>query len=281
MDTDYRIVTPQGAVKSCRIRGRLILDEQGIPALAIGTTEDITARKLAEGQVIAYQERLRALAAELTLAEERERRRIAAELHDRVGQTLALVRIQLAAASRASSDARLVARLGEASESIRTAIQDTRELVFDLSSPLLNEIGLGAAVSEWLEAEIGAKHDLRTEFVDDGRDKPLDEDVRAILYRNVRELLTNVVRHAHASRVSVRLERAGTQVVVVVRDDGVGCDPNAVSGTTQRGGGFGLFSIQERMADLGGSLEIVSAPGQGCTATLTAPLKLRGFTESE
>jgi signal transduction histidine kinase len=257
------------------------LDRAGIPTLAIGTTEDITTRKLAEQQVIAYQERLKALAAELTLAEERERRRIAADLHDRVSQTLALLRIQLAAASRASSDARLVARLGEASESVRSAIQDTRELVFDLSPPLLNEIGLEAAVAEWLEAEIGAKHDLRTEYVDDGREKPLDEDVRAILYRNVRELLTNVVRHAHARQVSVRVERTGAQVVIVVQDDGVGCDPNEMSGTTQRSGGFGLFSIQERMADLGGSLEIVSAPGQGCTATLTAPLHVSGPAERE
>jgi signal transduction histidine kinase len=145
--------------------------------------------------------------------------------------------------------------------------------VFDLSSPVLNEIGLEAAISEWLEEQVEKKHGLQTEFICDDQEPELDEDMRAILFRNVRELLSNVVRHAGASAVSVRLERVGDMTIVVVEDDGIGFDPLAASEATDRKGGFGLFSIRERMLDLGGALEIVSEPGHGCTAIMTAPLK--------
>jgi signal transduction histidine kinase len=135
----------------------------------------------------------------------------------------------------------------------------------------MHELGLAAALAEWLEQQVGKKHGLQTEFIHDGQRLPPDQDMRAILFRSTRELLTNVVKHAQANRVIVRLEDAGTLVRIVVKDDGVGFDVDAASDVMVREAGFGLFSIQERMADLGGSLEITSEPGQGCTAILTAP----------
>ena len=207
----------------------------------------------------------------MTISEERERRRIARELHDEVGQTLAFARTGLASARKASAEAERDAILDDVSQALRQAIRDTRDLIFDLSSPLMNELGLGAALREWLEDQVGKKHGLQTEFIYDGKRFPLDDDMRAILFRCTRELLTNVVKHAQARQVTVRLERAGTLVRIVVEDDGIGFDADAIPETMEREGGFGLFSIQERMADLGGSLEIRSRPGQGCTAILTAP----------
>ena len=271
LDIDYRIVTPQGTLKSCRRRGRLVLDDQGIPSAARGTTEDITKGKLVEQQIMEYQQQLQSLASQLTLTEERERRRIATELHDQVGQTLAFARMRLASAGKATSDAQREAILDDVSQSLRQAIGDTRDLVFDLSSPLMNELGLAAALSEWLEEQVGKRHGLQTEFIHDGQRLLLDDDMRAMLFRSGRELLTNVVKHAQAKRVTVRLEYEGTLVRIVVEDDGVGFDVDAMPEAMEREGGFGLFSIQERMADLGGSLEITSEPGQGCTAILTAP----------
>ena len=248
-----------------------MLDDQGIPSAARGTTEDITKRKLVEQQIMEYQQQLQSLASQLTLTEERERRRIATELHDQVGQTLAFARMRLASAGKATSDAQREAILDDVSQSLRQAIGDTRDLVFDLSSPLMNELGLAAALSEWLEEQVGKRHGLQTEFIHDGQRLLLDDDMRAMLFRSGRELLTNVVKHAQAKRVTVRLEYEGTLVRIVVEDDGVGFDVDAMPEAMEREGGFGLFSIQERMADLGGSLEITSEPGQGCTAILTAP----------
>jgi signal transduction histidine kinase len=137
----------------------------------------------------------------------------------------------------------------------------------------MNEIGLTAAISEWLEEQIGKRHGLETELIDNGRKEPLDDDTRAILFRNVRELLANVVKHAEAKKVSVCLEDGYDSLSIVVKDDGIGFNRSEISNAVTLKGGYGLFSIKERMADLGGSLEIVSEPGKGCTAILTAPTK--------
>ena len=250
----------------------LLRKPTGEPAYFVSVIEDIAQRKQAEEDLQIYQRRLKALAAELTLAEERERRRIAADLHDEVSQTLAFSRIQLAMARKAMSETQRNALLDEISQTLIETIRTTRTMVFDLSSPLLNEIGLEAALSNWVENEIAERHGLEAKVVDDGEDKPLSEDVRSLLFRNVRELLTNVVKHANASAVIVRLERVGKTIRVSVEDDGKGMDSEAATSKVRRESGFGLFSIQERMSDLGGSLEIVSKPGCGCTVVLTAPL---------
>jgi signal transduction histidine kinase len=235
---------------------------------------EIAERRRAEQEIYDRQKRLRALAWQLTIAEERERRRIAADLHDHVGQSLALARLQLAAARKSATDDRQAAVLDDLSESMLKAVQDIRHLIFELSSPSMNEIGLGAAISEWLEEKVGNRHGLETEFIDhipDSKRRSLDDDVRAVLFRNVRELLANVVKHAQAKKVTVRLELANTDVHLSVEDDGVGFDATDSARGLQRDGAFGLFSIRERMGDLGGSLEIVSEPGKGCRATLTVP----------
>jgi len=237
--------------------------------LIINLGYDITERKRAEEKLHQYQQRLKALASELTVAEEKERRRIAADLHDNVQQSLALARIQLATARNSSSGDRLTALLDEISESMRQTVQNTRNLVFDLSSPSMNEIGLAAAISEWLEEQIQKRHGLKTEFIDECGRVRLDADVRAILFRSVRELLTNVVKHAKASQVNVCLKCMGDYLEIVVRDDGVGFDYTA---EYSKMGQFGLFSIRERISDLGGSFEVESEPGKGCKAVLTAPL---------
>jgi signal transduction histidine kinase len=138
----------------------------------------------------------------------------------------------------------------------------------------MNELGLGAALGEWLEEQVGKKHGLQTDFSFDGRRFPLDDDMRAILYRCTRELLTNVVKHAQARQVTVRLEGEGKLVRIIVQDDGIGFDTDAIPKATEREAGFGLFNIRERMADFGGSLEIRSEPGQGCMAILTAPVRI-------
>jgi len=232
---------------------------------------DITARKKTEAQIHAYQERLRGLASELTMTEERERRRIATELHDGAAQSLAFARMQLASACKAVAEAPAAKKLDSVSQILRQSLEQIREVLLDLSSPSMNEIGLGVAISEWLEQQIGRRHGLRTSFTDECGKVPLDDDVRAVLFRNSRELLANVVKHAGADTVSVRMDSTGEVLRITIEDDGAGFEPDKNLPTTEAGG-FGLFSIRERMLDLGGSLEIASAPDRGCKATLVVPL---------
>jgi len=237
---------------------------------------NIAERKQKEQQLQEYQGRLKALAAQLTLVEEKERRRIAADLHDQIGQSLALARMQIFSAKKSATDAGLTAKLDDISETLREAVHDTRHLMFELSSPTMHSIGLRAGISEWLEEEMGKRYNLKTKFIDkidEGQTTVLDENVRAILFRNVRELLVNVVKHAQASQVSILMEHTNDALKIVVQDDGIGFYSRELSQTGGITGGFGLFSIEERMTDLDGALEIVSQPGRGCKAILTVPLR--------
>jgi PAS domain S-box-containing protein len=239
-----------------------------------GIVRDISERKQKEQQLQKYQQRLKALASQLTIAEEKERRVIAADLHDYVGQSLALARMQLASASTSTSDSKLADKLDDISGTLLKSLEDTQKLMLELSSPAMHESGLSSAISEWLEFQIEERHSLKTEVIDNiphNRRKTLDLNVRTILFRNVRELLVNVVKHARANKVSVRLEDRNTSIRIIVEDDGIGFDPGAATQAGSKTGGFGLFSIEELMTDLGGNLKIVSEPGEGCTAILSAP----------
>ncbi|HID28946.1 MAG TPA: PAS domain S-box protein, partial [Desulfobacterales bacterium] len=236
---------------------------------------DITEKKQAEQKLRDYQQRLKALASQLTIAEESERRRIATELHDHVGQSLAFARIQLSQARKSTSLEKRNTMLDDTSETLLHTIQGTKNLIFELSAPSMNELGLGAAILEWLEDYIGRRYGLKTEFIDEIDDslrKTLDDHVRAILFRNVRELLANVVKHAHANWVRVSMAQAEGSMRIVVQDDGVGFNAREISRTAGMKGSYGLFSVEEHMTNLGGSLEIVSEPGKGCKAILMVPL---------
>ena len=146
-------------------------------------------------------------------------------------------------------------------------------LTFDLSSPILYELGFEAAVAEWLAEQIREKHGIEAKFKDDGKPKPLDDDIRVILFRNVRELLINVVKHANARNVKVSIHKLGEKMCVTVEDDGVGFDPADVASMAVEMATFGLFSIRERLEQLEGYLEIQAEPGRGSKITMTAPLK--------
>ncbi len=234
---------------------------------------EVTERNRAKQQLGTYQNRLKALASQLTMAEERERRRVAEELHDKMGQSLAFMRMQLAAVRRECDGRKVASTLDEVSASLRQAIVDTRDIISGLSSPLVSELGLGAATAEWLRQEIGERYGLESTFSDDGAPKRLSDDARIILFRGVRELLTNVVKHAGARRVSVSLQRIGGDIQIVVEDDGIGLAKRSDSSPADTAGGFGLFSIAERMRDLGGSLLLDNRRGGGVRAVLTAPLE--------
>jgi len=137
----------------------------------------------------------------------------------------------------------------------------------------LYELGFEAAVAEWLADEVRDKYGIQTEFDDDGLPKPLDEDIKALLFRNVRELLINTVKHAKAGKVKVSLRTVDSHIDVTVEDDGVGFDPVEVRARAARRAEFGLFSIRERLEQLGGNLEIESGAGQGSKISMMAPLK--------
>ncbi len=235
---------------------------------------EIRLRGAAQEQLTESQERLRSLTSQLSLAEERERRRIAVYLHDNIGQKLAIAAIklgQLQEAAQAADSAPLVAGLNEIRLLFKQIIQDTKSLTFKISSPILYELGLEAAV-EWLTEELQNQHGIISSFEDDNQPKPLEEDLRVLLFQAVNELLLNVVKHAHARHVQVSIWRDEAEIHISVHDDGVGFNVTAISSRWGRkDGGFGLFSIRERLKAFGGILD-VNSDRYGTTITLRAPL---------
>ena len=251
----------------------LLSDHKGIPDYLVGVIQDISKRKQAEEQLLAYKERLRALALKLTITEEQARRQISEELHDGPAQSLAFVRLQLASASMATAETAQSRKLADVSKIVHESIRQIRSVILALSPPSMKEIGLAAAISECLEQQIGRRYELRTSFTDASDERLLSFDIQTILFRNTRELLMNAAKHAQADRLSVKMESSERTFWITVEDDGVGFSTDAVSDLPDHRGGYGLFSIAERMADMKGSLEMVAAPGKGCKATLVVPIE--------
>jgi signal transduction histidine kinase len=219
-----------------------------------------------ERQVAERTASLRRLAAEVSLAEERERRRIAEDLHDHLGQALALMKIRLQSLRGDAMFGGHDAALEELVSLSDQAIRYTRGLTFELSPPILYELGLGPAL-EWLGEDTARRHGLRVKVRQRSRD-PLPDDLKVTLWKSARELLHNVVKHAQAKSVEVTLEIRDGVVTLEVADDGRGCDP--AQARLGSGAQFGLFAIEERLRQLGGSMELDSAPGRGMRVRLGA-----------
>jgi len=259
------------------------LNLRGRP-MALATMQDITSRKQAEEalqqaraelevRVADRTARLRALAAELTQSEERERRRIAQILHDNLQQLLVGARLRLEAA-RGRAESKPIADALQRIEGLITEAGDVaRDLSHELSPTVLHEHGLVPGL-QWLSLWMREKHGLIVRVVADAAAGALDADVKVLLYQSVRELLFNVVKHAGVGRASVRIGPAhGGWIEVLVSDRGRGLDPAQTTAGRNADVGFGLFGIRERMASVGGRMEIESKPGRGCRFRLIAPLQ--------
>jgi len=221
---------------------------------------------------------VRSLAAELALAEERERQAIARDLHDDLGQVLNVAKLKLDSLLRSGGDSAMEERLRELGELVAQASRSVRSLTFQVSPPVLTELGLVPAL-QWLGEEMQRGHGIAVEVEDDGAVKPLGQAARSLLFRAVRELLINVSKHAKVTSARVETQRNNGALVVTVSDAGVGFDAAQVLGPSPPG--FGLLSVRERLEFIGGTTEITSVPGRGTVVTLVVPLQVAREAEHE
>lgn len=231
---------------------------------AVLTFIDISERRDAEFK-------LRALSSELVLAEERERRRLAVQLHDGLGHSMVLARLKLEDLRRAMVDSRAVTQLDEVISIIERSVADMRSMTFEISPPVLHEVGLGAALA-WLVEDGQSRHGIQMHFIQQAFLEQIPDETNILLFQATRELLFNVVKHAQASRVDVRLAVEDEMVVIEVADDGCGFIPVAVEQSGGHPAGFGLFSIRERMKFMAGKFSIQSTPDQGTVITMRVPM---------
>ena len=256
----------------------LLFDENGELTGAVHIAKDITERKRVEEQLREYQQRLRSMASELSVTEERERRHIATGLHDGIVQPLVFAKMKLDELWPSTTSVDSGKRLEEVSNMLDQIIEDTQTLTYDLGSPTLYELGLEAAVKEWLTEEIEQKHSISTFFEADGVPKLMSENISGFLFRAVRELLVNVVKHAQAQSIKVSLRGEGDKIRICVDDDGVGFELSETSVPKDKKSGYGLFSIKEHLTHIGGCIDIKSEPDHGTQVVLVAPVKENDVT---
>lgn len=298
-EVEHRILV-DGAVHWVRERAELEFDPAGKVTGGFGTVQDVTARKQAErelreaerrleelnqslerrveertAEVRAQADQLRALAAELTQVEQRERRRLAAILHDHIQQLLVAAKLQLGLVKRDPAGANGKGALRAVESLLEEAIAAARSLTVELSPPVLHEAGLGPALV-WLAGRLRETSGFQVEVRTESRAEPAADEVRVLLFESVRELLLNAQKHSGTRSARVALDSGGPGwTKVVVEDDGCGFDVAARKAQRARSEGFGLFSIEQRLTFLGGSAVVTSAPGRGTRVELLAPRRER------
>ncbi len=274
-------LTKDGRMVPVAVSGRALKDEQGNVTF-VAVVHDITERKRAEQALAQYQTQLRSLVSQLAMTEERERKEIEAALHDDLLQKLALCKMRLDELSESEMPGDRAHSLNEIAESVREMIKSTRSLTFDLTSPVLYDIGLEAAIRDWLDREVHGKYSVVFEFEDDGQPRQLGEDLRVMLYRAMRELCTNVIKHSQAERAIVSIQNQGDDVEIIVEDDGIGMkNQNDRHDADDLGcrRGLGLFGIRERLHHFGARMKIESEAGVGTRISIIVPVSCQQVFE--
>ena len=275
-DIEYRLLTKDGHYRWFRSRGQAVWDAEGQPVRMAGSLTDIHDRKLAEEALRdAQAEALLArqkFTQSLIAAQEQERKRIARELHDSLGQNLSVIknRIQLALAECSASPA-AASQLEAVSRVVGDTLSEVRTLAHRLRPLPIEQFGLTDCLGNLIQevAESSAiPIDRRLEQVDD----VFPGEQATMVYRILQEALNNLVKHSGATAATVSLERDLHCVRLRVEDNGCGFDKNAIVGPRKVRDGLGLTSIEERVGMLGGTLEIRASPGKGTVLQLEFPL---------
>ena len=268
---EERIVRPDGSERHVRTHGDIVRDAHGRALKLVAACLDVTEQRNAEAALRAAAEQLQSLTRRLVQVEEAERRRIAGELHDRVGQNLSALNINLdialgALGEEAHPQAR--ARLADALALVEATLQTLENVMADLRPPLLEEYGLGAALG-WYVQEFARRTGLEIEFEDLAREqnRKLAREPAVALFRIAQEALTNVAKHAGAEHVWLRLEADDAQMCLTVRDNGRGFE----AGSPTRPGRLGMTTMKERAIAAGGAVVLESASDKGTTLTARVP----------
>ncbi|MEJ2105460.1 MAG: PAS domain-containing sensor histidine kinase [Ignavibacteriaceae bacterium] len=242
-----------------------------------GITHDITRRRQAEEdlnkslrKIREDHKKLKWLNAELDVAEEKERRRIAEYLHDGIGQLLSITRISLSSLQKKSLPDEVKKVVRKSLELLSEAIIRSRNLTYDLSPPILYELGLMPAI-RWKLNQLERNYKIQTTIQSEFSKLEIDSNTRILLYRIISELLINVTKHAEASLIAVKIYSSNGNYCISVCDNGKGFNENA-NIKSSNVGGYGLFSISERLDSIQGNLNIESEINKGATVTVCVPV---------
>ncbi|PZR75888.1 MAG: hypothetical protein DLM73_04115 [Chthoniobacterales bacterium] len=260
----FRIVRPDGALRWVWVRGFPVRDGSGKVTRVAGIIQDVTEQEQ-------MTQKLRLLSRRVFKVQEDEKRHLARELHDQMAQSLTAAKMSLQSAEQMEGGAAIAQKLQDSIAIIDRLFQQVRKLSLDLRSPLLDDLGLVPALRSYLD-EQAQRSGFSVEFLTDGAMEQMSSEIETACFRIVQEAVTNTVRHAQAKKVSLELRRTPEGLRLIVREDGRGFNVPATIEHAEQGGGLGLLGMRERVALLGGSLDLQSEPGHGTKLDAFLPI---------
>ncbi len=272
---EYRMRHKDGTWRWFMLRADLEVDDNGRPLRMLGSQIDITALKQQQSELASASARLQQLSRRLLEVQEQERRHIARELHDEIGQVLTVAKIHLQSVSLASDPTGMLPQMQEPVQLLDRLLAQVRSLSLDLRPPLLDDLGLVAAL-HWLLQQPNARGATpRVHLSTPPSFGRCDPTLETACFRIAQEALTNALRHAQAESVDVALFVHGSSLHLTVSDDGVGFDAAVARHRAEGGGSIGLLGMNERASLAGGALTLLSAPGRGTRIEAIFPLSNR------
>lgn len=273
-ELEFEIIGLKGTRRWLSTHTVPLRNHQGAVIAALGITRDVTARKRAEEELKQSREQLRQLAAHLQTVREEERTRISREVHDELGQMLTGLKMDLSWLDRRlqalpdqAVQAPLLDKARSMSALLNTMVVSVRKISAELRPGVLDDLGLVAAM-EWQAREWQARTGIECQFVSDLGERALDAELGTAAFRIFQETLTNVARHAEATRVRIQLRSEAGHLALEIRDNGRGITEGETAGSKS----FGLVGMRERAAILGGEFHISGAAGQGTAVRVRLPL---------
>jgi signal transduction histidine kinase len=272
---EFRIIRPDKSVRFVHSRGQLICDEAGKPLRMIGMAQDITERKRAAKELEEANHQLRFLSHRLFHLQEEERRHLARELHDEVGQALTAAKINLQAAMKETDGAKSK-RIDETATILEKLLGQVRQISLDLRPSTLDDLGLVPALRSLLDQQ-GRRASVAVHLSVKDVPENLDPEIQTTCFRIAQEAITNAVRHANATRIDVELARENGDLRLQVRDNGRGFDVDSKRAHTA---GLGLIGMKERAVLVDAQAKIISSPNNGTTVEVSLPLTFPSERES-
>jgi len=252
-----------------------VINASNIPLIEqntmVSTVQDITERNHALKEIQTYRDALKQLTIEITLLEEKQRRDIAANIHDHLSQSLVLSNMQISALKKKTKDEQLLEGLRHIEKYIAEALEFSRKITYDLSPPILYEMGIAATIQLMVQ-KIGDENDIQIDFRSDVEDIVLPEQTLVLLYRAIKEIIFNALKHAKASKLSVHFRKEDQGLDINIKDDGIGFDLEQVEARRTVHKGYGLFAVRERVQNLEGDLFIDSQNGTGTEVRIRVPI---------
>ena len=245
--------------------------EKGKPGITV-MIRDVTERNKAREDIVLHQNNLQSLSNELAMAEEKAKRRLAITLHDKLGQSLVLANFKSSELKKIVKNSEHKKMLNEISDFLEDAINESRNITYELSPPVLYEMGLVPAIS-WRLDEIEKNNKIKTTLINQSKSYDIRKRDKIILYRSINELLQNVLKHSNANSINVSFRLLSNNYRIIIADNGIGFDLEAMIDQALSQKKFGIFSIMERIKYIGGNVVIDTKPRKGTKITINLPIK--------